>query len=476
MLFTSFTFIVFQIAVFALRWALPRRFVGPLLLVASYVFYLSWQPKYGLLIFGMTITSWGAARAIERVPRHKGKILAATVVLVLSLLSYFKYANFLASQMSTILAWAGVRSGVSHFDVILPLAISFYSFEVISYVVDVYRGEAAEPSLWEFALYVSYYPHLIAGPIVRAHELLPQLRNPKAWDGAMFSEGMFIMLVGYLKKMVLADNLSPWADEVFGHPSHYSTFGVWFGVIAYTGQIYCDFSGYTDIARGASITIGYTLPDNFDYPYLSESPTEFWRRWHMTLSRWLRDYLYIPLGGNRGGRFRQYRNLFLTMLLGGLWHGASWTFVVWGAFHGGLLAAHKAWGALLSRVTWSERLRSLVAYRVFAWAATMVLVMIGWVFFRAQSFTVAATVLWRMFHAVPGVGTEPLTGERPAALGTAMIFTAGLVLLHLFGRYRVGTESNRLLPPMARGILWSATVVICYLFARSNASFIYFQF
>jgi len=476
MLFTSLTFMLFHVAVLAMRWTLPRRAVGPLLLASSYVFYLSWQPVYGLLIAGMTVASWAAARAMERAPRHKGRILLLTVVLVLGLLSYFKYINFFSAQVTALLRAAGSPLRLRHIAVILPLAISFYSFEVISYVIDVYRGEAAEPSLWEFALYVSYYPHLIAGPIVRAHELLPQLRRRPVWDGALFADGVFIMLVGYLKKMVLADNLSPWADEVFADPKHYSTLGVWFGVIAYTGQIYCDFSGYTDIARGASMTLGYTLPDNFDYPYLSASPTEFWRRWHMTLSRWLRDYLYIPLGGNRGGAVRQYRNLFLTMLLGGLWHGASWTFVAWGALHGALLMLHKGWGTLLSRIAWAGRAQETAGYRVIAWAATMLAVMIGWVFFRAADFGAAAAVLSRMFQAVPGAGAGAMSGDRPAALGNAMIFTAGLVLLHIFGRGRVGLEANRVLPPLGRSVMWAAIVGVCYLFSRSNASFIYFQF
>jgi alginate O-acetyltransferase complex protein AlgI len=317
---------------------------------------------------------------------------------------------------------------------------------------------------------------LIAGPIVRAGELLPHLRAPQKFEGESFSEGVFVALAGFFKKMVIADNLAPFADAVFANPERYSTFGTWLGVVAYTGQIYCDFSGYTDIARGSSMMLGFPLPDNFNYPYLSLSVTEFWRRWHMTLSRWLRDYLYIALGGNRRGVVMQYRNLFLTMLLGGLWHGANWTFVAWGALHGGLLAVHKLWDTAVRRVPGSDAVRASFPYKVLAWATTMLFVMVGWVYFRAPDFARAKLVLGRMFADRPGVGALARTAQFPEMMGTAAGMTAVLAVVHLMGHFRVGLESNRGLPPIARGLFWAGIVVLCYFLAESRAQFIYFQF
>lgn len=475
MLFTSATFIYFHLAVLLLRWLLPASASGPLLLVSSYVFYLSWGPIYGLLIFGMTFAGWAGGLLMEKAPERKKAILTGLVVGFLCVLAYFKYTNFLLVQWQSMASLWGGTFQASRFDILLPLGISFFTFEVISYVIDVYRGEPAERRLWRFALYVAYYPHLIAGPIVRAHELLPNLRRTDRFDSDRFTEGLWVMLMGFVKKAVIADNLSPFADEVFAHPEKYGTLGVWAGVLAYTGQIYCDFSGYTDIARGASLTLGYPLPDNFNYPYLSLSMTEFWRRWHMTLSRWLRDYLYISLGGNRAGPVMQYRNLFLTMLLGGLWHGANWTFVVWGAWHGTLLAIHKLWDESLRPLAWATRIRQAWVYKALALAVTLLLTMLGWVFFRAQTFTLAATVLRRMFTAVPGIGASLWT-LMPETMVTSLRFLVILVLWHLFGAFRVGEQTHRAVPPMAKAVLWFACLAVCFVLAESRATFIYFQF
>ncbi len=462
MLFTSYQFVVFMMFLaLPLRYAVPTRFVPVTLLVLSYAFYLSWSVPYTVLLAAMTLASYGIAKLLARPGASKKTILALGVTGLLVLLSYFKYSNFVLAQLHVD----------KRLDVVLPLGISFFVFEMISYLVDVYRGTPPAKSLLQYFVYIAYFPHLIAGPIVRANELLPQLERPRKFDGAMAAEGVFIALVGFVKKMVFADNLGLFADAVFKDPTNQPTFAIWLGVLAYTGQIFCDFSGYTDIARGASLAMGIELPDNFDYPYNSTSITEFWRRWHMTLSRWLRDYLYISLGGNRHGKIATYRNLFLTMLLGGLWHGASWTFVAWGAWHGVLLALHK----LFVDVTKNNKaflwLRLNPLYRAVSWLTTFFVVVLGWVLFRAQKFDAAEVVLRGMFKWVPFVPTQ--ASNELIFTGRALIV---LALVHVLGGARVGLRAHRAMPPAARGILWASMIAICYLFAVGSPVFIYFQF
>jgi alginate O-acetyltransferase complex protein AlgI len=469
MLFTSLVFMYFHLAVVALRWALPKPLVGPLLLVSSYVFYLSAGPWYAVLIGGATVAAWALGLALARSPRRA--LLTVGIVALLAVLGYYKYAAFLSAQAQALVGMLGLHVRLPSPRPELPLAISFFTFELISYLVDVYRGDVAERSLWRFALYVAYYPHLIAGPIVRASELLPSLRELPRFDGRQFSEGMNVMLLGYFKKTVLADNLAPAADAVFANPGAHPPHAVWLGVIAYSGQIYCDFSGYTDIARGASMTLGLPLPDNFDWPYLSTSITEFWRRWHMTLSRWLRDYLYISLGGNRQGTLAQYRNLFLTMLLGGLWHGASWNFVAWGALHGALLALHKLWMSRTSGIAGLTRLRTSLPWKALSLVTTFALVTLAWVPFRAPTFARS----WEVIRACarwPAV-FSPLPGAPWISASNSL---GVLVIAHVLAANRVGEALHRSMPPIARGLYWAAIVVVCFLFAESRGSFIYFQF
>jgi alginate O-acetyltransferase complex protein AlgI len=458
--FTGYAFVLFFFGfVLPARWLLPARWTQWVLLVASVVFYLTWGWKLAILLAALTAFTYGAGVLLRTRKTNRKAILAVSIVVLLGTLATFKYAAFFAGFM-----------GVKVEQLPLPLGISFYVFEMISYVVDVYRGDPGARSLPEFALYVSYFPHLIAGPIVRASELLPQLREKKTFDSARVSEGMFVMLTGFVKKMVIADNLAVFADAVFKKPESYNSIELAVGVLAYTGQIFCDFSGYTDIARGGSTMLGFDLPENFDYPYLSRSITEFWRRWHMTLSRWLRDYLYIPLGGNRGGELATYRNLFLTMTLGGLWHGARVTFVIWGAYHGVLLAIHKLYGGASRSPRW-KKAREHLAYKIVATVGTLVLVMIGWVFFRAQTFADAMAVLKRIYTARPVAGWQP-----SKVLDETRWYLVALVALHAAGASKLGLRTQRALPPAARGLMWTGMVVVLYWFATTSPSFIYFYF
>lgn len=459
--FTGYGFVFFFFAiVMPLRWLAPPRWAPAVLLAASVAFYLTWGWKLAILLGVLTLFTYGAGWLMKRQPERKKLVLAVSVVTLLGTLATFKYLAFFLS----------IFPGVKAPELPLPLGISFYVFEMISYVVDVYRGDQGSRSIPEFALYVSYFPHLIAGPIVRASELMPQLRRRVRFDSAAIAEGMFIMLAGFVKKMVLADNLAVFADTVFKKPTDFNGVEIGVAILAYTAQIFCDFSGYTDIARGASKMLGYDLPENFDYPYLSGSITEFWRRWHMTLSRWLRDYLYISLGGNRGSQLATYRNLLLTMTLGGLWHGARMTFVLWGVYHGVLLAVHRFY---LSKTDtpFFQRMRRFLPYRVLAVACTLLLVMVGWVFFRAQSTADAVDLLKRLASAAPAKGWKPTkVFEQTTA------YLAGVVVLHVFGAIKLGVRSNRALPPAARGLLWASVILLLYCCASSTPTFIYFYF
>jgi len=466
MLFTSVLFVFFHLLVCVCRWVLPARFAGGLLLLASAVFYSTWGVQYGLLMAAVIVVAWVAGLVLDATS-HRRWVVAAAVATFLGVLGYFKYTNLVMRQWSWLLQLLGEPVQARTFDITLPLAISFYTFEAISYVVDVYRGSKAERSLPRLALYIAYYPHLIAGPIVRPNELLPQLRSIPAYDDRLFAQGMTLVLVGFVKKLVFADRLGVFADAVFAEPSAHSTAGVWAGVLAYTGQIFCDFSGYTDLARGSSQMLGFKLPENFRWPYLTTHITDFWRRWHMTLSRWLRDYLYIPLGGSRSGPLRQGVNLMLTMLLGGLWHGANWTFVVWGALHGALLIVHKLWRFVTPGAQW-ERIRKSAVYATFAWGLTLLSVSVGWVFFRAPSFERAFEILGRM--VVPSSRVAPVSTELLALL-VALAAGHGVVAL-----WNAGERVDRQLSWMGRTALWVSMTAACYLFAQPREQFIYFQF
>lgn len=385
MVFTTWAFVKFFAVVLIGLALLPtRRLRQLLILLASAFFYAYWKPSYLLLLATPSLIDYFCAIKIEDSsnPEARKHWLYVSLVTNLGLLAYFKYTNFFVDNLAELLG-----RHVAHLNIVLPIGISFFTFKTLSYTIDVYRREIKTcRSLWKYAMFVSYFPELVAGPIVRASIFLPQMgRSLKpSWSRAVI--GLQVILLGVTKKIVVADRLAIFVDPVFASPSAYSPLTVASAVVAYSVQIYCDFSGYSDIAIGASKIIGFDLPENFNMPYIATSITEFWRRWHITLSLWLRDYLYIPLGGNRKGPWRTYLNLFLTMLLGGLWHGASWTFVFWGFLHGVGLAVHKFW---LSRSGKQRR----PFHGIVGWLGTYTFVCFGWVFFRARDFSTALAVL-----------------------------------------------------------------------------------
>jgi alginate O-acetyltransferase complex protein AlgI len=467
MLFNTLPFLGFFCLVFAVYWALPgRRARLAWLLLASIYFYASWNPwLIGLILFSASV-DYLAALQMERTrgPRHRRLLLLASVGTNLGLLAFFKYANFFLASAYAVHGWLGGTPPQRFFDVVLPLGISFYTFETISYIVDVYRGHTrAVRDPLEYALYILFFPHLVAGPIVRPHHFLPQLRRRHRLSADRLQLGLQLFLIGLFKKAVLADNLVAVVDPFYAGPGAYGSAATWLAVLAYSAQIYLDFSGYSDMAVGLAHTLGYRLPANFDMPYLSASISEFWRRWHVSLSSWLRDYLFVPLGGSRGGRRQTCRNLFVTMLLGGLWHGASWTFVAWGAYHGALLVGHK----LLPRRGW----RQSALFRPLAVAATFVAVSVGWVFFRAQTFGDAGTVLGHLFWPAAGSGL----GRRQ--VGTVLAVLGVLAAGHVVGARGDLRRRERVLPEAVLGGALAALLLLVLLLSPEDGkAFIYFQF
>ena len=402
MLFNSFTYLVFLPIVVALYWVLPAIARRVMLLIASYVFYMHWKPAYGLLIFGLTIANFFFGIAIDRWKPQRKPILTAALLFNLGSLCFFKYADFLLKSVFDLLHFSGSVFGFSNaipanspaLNILLPLGISFFTFEFIHYLVDVYRGAKPLTNFWWFALFAAFFPSQIAGPIKRFQDFDEQLKANHKFDPVLFKEGLALIFVGLFKKMVLGDNLGHVVAIGFNNVAQMGTLDAWLAAIGFTIQIYIDFSGYTDIGRGSAQLLGFRLPPNFNWPFLSHSLTEFWRRWHISLSTWLRDYLYIPLGGNRHGRWQTYRNLMLTMLLGGLWHGASWNFVIWGGYHGALLSLERILG-IRERQRWS-------IFDPLRVALTFALASISWIFFRAATLRDSVYILRRLCSGAHG--------------------------------------------------------------------------
>ncbi len=488
MLFCSQQFAFFFAVVWTLYWALPYAFRfrcwAPgqepwhrgrvyLLLAASFYFYASWNKWLALIICVTTAMDYFVARGMEATTstRYRRLLLLLSLVVNLGLLVYFKYANFFLRSVEDALNAAGATASLPVLKVILPIGISFYTFEAINYTVDVYRRRVkAEPSLANFMLFITFFPHLVAGPIVRARDFLPQIRRRKRADWVRLQVGVQFFLLGLFKKLAIADRMALYADPVFKEPDLYATHIVWLAVIAYTLQIYCDFSGYTDMALGAAHMLGYHLAKNFDLPYAARNVSEFWHRWHISLSTWLRDYLFIPLGGSRGSRRQTERNLMLTMTLGGLWHGANWTFVVWGILHGAALILHRRFREFVKpRPKLDATLQSPPA-ALGCVALTLIFVMCGWVFFRAETFTQAATMFHRMFVRQPGRGM-PLNE-------TGLFCTIGLVVFcHLLSYFGLWQRFSQRLPAPVLGFSYAVVLTFALLLAPdAGKAFIYFQF
>ena len=393
MLFSSGTFWALFLAFMPLYGLLRNRKGQMLTFVVAFSFYFYYKSSgvFVLLLGATSAVDWTLSRLMSAPGRSRAfrrTCVGISLLTSLGILAYFKYANFFLWNISAM-----VQANFQPLDLILPVGISFYTFQSVSYIIDVYKGRVAPTRTWlEYAFFLSFFPALVAGPIVRADYFLPQIdRNHHATRKEVYM-GLWLIILGIVKKAIIADYIAQYNDLIFQTPGGYSGFETLMGIIGYTMQIYCDFSGYSDMATGIALIMGFKLAQNFNFPYKSQNLTDFWRRWHISLSTWLRDYVYIPLGGNRKGTARTYLNNFATMLIGGLWHGAAWKFVFWGAMHGAGLAVHKA------SKPWLTRLGNGYAVRVLSWAVTMAFVAALWVFFRADSWQDSLTVLGSVFR------------------------------------------------------------------------------
>jgi alginate O-acetyltransferase complex protein AlgI len=463
--FPTIEFAAFFTVVLFLSWLLmphPRAW-RPFILVSSYVFYgwLDW--RWVLLLVGSTVVNTVFANAIARAdsPAARKQWVTVAVAANLTLLGVFKYLGFFVVSTDDALSSIGL-GGLGVLQIVLPIGISFFTFQSISYVVDVYRGDQRPVSLIDFAILQAFFPHIVAGPIVRVGEFVPQLKTPRDPRKVLAGPAIFLIAGGLIKKTVVADELARRiVDPVFSDPSAHSGLETLLAVYGFAAQIYCDFSGYTDMAIGIALLLGFRLPQNFDRPYLATSLRLFWHGWHMTLSRWLRDYLYIPLGGNRRGKRRTYVNLMLTMLLGGLWHGAAWTFLIWGGIHGSALAGERWLG---------ERYPRVHLPRWLAWLISFNVVCLAWIFFRAPDLGTAFTI----------IGQVGLGGPSPLVTPVLVALTAGAVAIQAVPRdfWQRAEEWFVARPALGQGVALGALLVVvdAAVGQQGVAPFIYFQF
>ena len=469
LLFNSFEFLVLGILVLAIYAAVYRhkRPRTLFLLAFSLFFYYKTSGIFVLLLIGTLVAVYLMTRRMSRCKGGGRKWwLAGVVAVVLGVLGYFKYANFLGENFFLI-----IGKEFHHWDILLPVGISFYSFQLLSYAIDVYRRELEEEKdFLDYAFYITFFPQLVAGPIVRAKSFLPQLKKDIVLNRNEIEKGFFLIMMGLFKKSILADYLSQYNDLVFANPGAYSGVETLMAIYGYAIQIYCDFSGYTDMAIGMGKMMGFDLGINFNKPYQSTSLTDFWRRWHISLSSWLRDYLYIPLGGNRKGKFRTYLNLFITMLLGGLWHGANWKFIFWGGMHGVGLIVDKLW----QKITKGKFKEYRIA-RIVGWFITLHFVIFLWIFFRADSFATAWEIIGQVFNSFD-------LAYLPVFFETRKLFVLLLLLavaIHAIPSSKFGkVERAYIRTPFLVKVVAFIILIQCILQIKSSdvQPFIYFQF
>lgn len=476
MLFNSYSFILFFIPIVWLGFRFlssNRLLTGALiwLTISSFYFYAYWNPPFIFLLLFSILFNFSIGKALEGKNRYRKYFLFLGVAVNLLLIVYFKYGNFFMSNIFALSSSQWIDK-----DIFLPLGISFFTFQQIAFLVEVYQGKIVAPSLLNFSLFVSFFPQLIAGPIVRYPEIVPYFSRKKTFGVSYrnIALGLFLFSIGLAKKVIIADSLSPWVAQVFDKTGSLQFWTAWSGTLAYTFQIYFDFSGYSDMALGLGKLFNISLPINFNSPYKALSITDFWRRWHITLSSFLRDYLYIPLGGNRKGKLNQYKNLLITMTLGGLWHGASWTFVFWGLYHGLLLLAHK----VLSNFFKKYHLGKIPIF--IKWGATFFSVTLGWVFFRSHSFAQGCTVIKAMIgvQGIPSLNLSLLRGTHfPELLLCLFICVFMPQSWEMASFYEINSDTRQLslskIKIAAAALVFLLAVI---LIGTKPTEFLYFQF
>jgi alginate O-acetyltransferase complex protein AlgI len=467
MLFVEPRYFLFFAIVFSIYWTLrSNRARKAVLLVASYVFYGAWDWRFLLLLAFSTAFDFVTGLKVEQSsnPRTRRLLITFSVCVNLGLLFVFKYFNFFADSFTGLLHAAGLPADPVMLKVILPVGISFYTFQSLSYTIDIYRGRLrARRSLLDYATFVGFFPQLVAGPIVRAYDFLPQLDRARSFADVPVREALVLFGFGFIKKACISDNVAPYVDMVFADPGHYTAGSIAISVVLYAIQIYCDFSGYTDMAIASAGLLGYRLTKNFAHPYFADGVTDFWRRWHISLSSWLRDYLYISLGGNRGGTLMTYRNLMLTMILGGLWHGASWNFVIWGTLHGLALVVEREIARARRHLGFVAELPALTIALTFGW------VCLAWIFFRAPSLSSAL-----------GMARSVLTLSSPGSLElnpSLILVIAGLGFVHwLESRRLISNALAALSAPAFYATAGACAGLIPAFVPLVYRPFIYFQF
>ncbi|MBX9689409.1 MAG: hypothetical protein K2X27_22055 [Candidatus Obscuribacterales bacterium] len=484
MLFTSLQYILFLPLIVGLYWICPRNLRLPLLLLASYYFYMSWIPAFIVLILGMTVFNyfWGAwLYKVE--PAKKKAVFTGGIIANLLCLGFFKYTNLLLNTAAQGVGLFTHHAPAWHADIILPLGISFFAFEFIHYLFEIYRGNSPIKSFVLFALFASFFPTQIAGPIKRYKDFEKQMLADTHLKLSHFDEGVPLIILGMAKKLLLADNLATFVDMGLKDPRVYGAPELWLFMYAFAFQIYFDFSGYTDIGRGSAMLFGYHIPINFNMPYFARNVSDFWHRWHISLSTWLRDYLFIPLGGSRGGRWMTHRNLFLTMAIGGLWHGASWSFVVWGMFHGIALIVHREFQAFKAS---REQLKAFVDSKIgtlLSIILTFHAACIGWVFFRIQDVSQAFMVAKRMLFFSPIMTKAEnhsflvLKPELPVLVPVVMMMVITLLIANL--PVSAASEKGwfkKAPAPLKAAFCTAMLIAIITFLPDTSAPFIYFQF
>lgn len=483
MTFNSWEFLIFYPIVALLYFILPKKLKWPMLLIASYYFYAFYQAELIFLIVGTTFISWISSLVIERTERRgvKKLMLTLTLVVCFGVLFLYKYFNFMAGSVVSLVELFGGTTPPIVLNLVLPVGISFYTFQTLSYVIDVYRGEVkTERNFFFYALFVSFFPQLVAGPIERPNNLIPQLKNPQKWSNENAIKGAKHMMVGFFKKIVVADLVSVYVNSVYNSPEKATDLGVIIATALFAVQIYCDFSGYTDIAIGCARIMGIRLMKNFDHPYTATTIKEFWGRWHISLSTWFKDYLYFPLGGSRCSRPRHLLNLMIVFAVSGLWHGAAWTFVIWGALHG----VYQVIGTLTikKRNALIERIGLSTAHPAVVWTRrviTFILVDFAWLFFRANSISDAFTLIGKLGVGVPIGTTLEAMGLTPVMIILTAVTVLTLTMIDKMLKYEDCEDGGYVLTKNGGFVLYVMMIMLAWLLLLSKdmaSTFIYFQF